>query len=47
MQVRGFAPLESWNDGILENWVLTSGSERILECWVNGNNRLDDKIENG
>ncbi len=35
------------NAGILEKWVLTYGSERILDCWVNGNNRLDDKIKNG
>jgi hypothetical protein len=23
------------------------GLERILDCWGNGNNRLDDKIKNG
>jgi hypothetical protein len=39
--------LECWNAGILEKWVLTYGPERILDYWVNGNNRLDDKIKNG
>jgi hypothetical protein len=44
--------LECWNTGILEKWVLTSGfrtygSERMLDCWVNGDNRFDDRIKNG
>jgi hypothetical protein len=34
---------ECWNTGKLEKWVLTSGTERILDSWVNGNIRFDDK----
>ena len=34
----------NWNDGTMELW--NDGLE-ILQCWVNGNNRLDDKIKNG
>jgi hypothetical protein len=26
--------LERWNSGILESWVLASGSESIMEQWV-------------
>jgi hypothetical protein len=32
--------LERWKAGILEKKGFG-----ILECWANGNNRLDDKIE--
>jgi hypothetical protein len=38
---------ECWNNGILEKWVLTSGGEGILDCWISGNIRFDDKIING
>jgi len=31
----------------MEKYVLACGSKRMLQCWVNGNNRLDDKIKNG
>ncbi len=36
--------LEWWNAGIMEKWVLAYGSERILQYWVNGRIRLDDKV---
>ncbi len=36
--------LEWWNAGILEKWVLAYGSERILQYWVNGKIRLEDKV---
>jgi len=42
----------NWNAGILEKWVMRLArivccSERILDGWVNGNNRFGDKIKNG
>jgi hypothetical protein len=41
-QVRGFAPI-----GMLECWNFGKMGFGILSCWVNGNNRLDDRIING
>ena len=35
---------DNWNDGTMELWNDGLG---ILQCWVKGNNRLDDKIRNG
>ena len=39
--------MELWNDGLWPPARRAYGSERILQCGVNGNNRLDDKIKNG
>jgi hypothetical protein len=42
--VRFAHPPEADNDGTMELWNDGLG---ILQCGVNGNNRLDDKIKNG
>jgi hypothetical protein len=42
IQVRGFAPI-----GVLELWNIGKMGFGILECWVNGNNCLEDKIKDG
>jgi hypothetical protein len=34
----------NWNVGMMERWNNGSG---VLDCGVNGNNRLNDKIKNG
>jgi hypothetical protein len=43
-QVRDFAPIEI---GMLESWVLASGSERIMQCWINvpATDGINDKIK--
>jgi len=38
-QVRGFAQLECWNNGIM--------GSGIMQYWVNGKICFDDKIKNG
>jgi len=50
-QVRGFAPTcrepQGREIGMLECWNAGKMGFGILDRWVNGNNRLDDKIKNG
>jgi len=36
--------MEQLDVGMMEHWKNEFG---ILQCWINGNNRLDDKIKNG
>jgi hypothetical protein len=32
---------------MMEHWKDEATRFEILDCWVNGNNRIDDKTKNG
>jgi hypothetical protein len=39
---------QNWNVGMMESWGKDDVTRfGILDCWINGNNRVNDKILNG